>query len=97
MQQIYFCPNCKASVKYTDRFCGHCGFNLNWDMPQIASQSVPPEYGRRNTGIRQRYMRADTGITPEGKHSSAGAPVKPISDEISKLLADFFDKRLNAT
>jgi hypothetical protein len=97
MQEIHSCPNCKALIKYTDRFCGHCGFNLNRCMPQIPSQSMPLEYGRRNPDVRQQYMRANTGIATKGKHSSVGAPVKPISDEISKLLADFFNNRLKAT
>jgi predicted amidophosphoribosyltransferase len=73
MQETYFCPNCGVSVKYTDKFCGYCGLNLNRDM------------------------RTNNAIVAEGKHSSVSAPVKPISDEISKLLADFFNKRLNAT
>lgn len=44
-----------------------------------------------------RDMRTNNAIVPEGKHSSVGAPVKPISDDISKLLADLFNKRLKAT
>jgi hypothetical protein len=73
MQGTYFCPNCGVSVKYTDKFCGYCGSNLNRDM------------------------RTNNAIVPEDKNSSVSAPVKPISDEISKLLADLFNKRLKAT
>jgi hypothetical protein len=67
MRQTYFCPNCRGTIFYPDRFCGTCGTGLIWEIQQPGS------------------------AMPAGRSSSAGA-AKPIHDEISKLLAECFDK-----
>jgi hypothetical protein len=42
-------------------------------------------------------MPVNTGTMAGSKQSLSGTLVKPISDEISKMLADFFNNRLKAT
>jgi len=116
MQQIYFCPNCRAPIGYGDRFCGNCGINLEWAIRQIPPQSLPLWYdcqhpeqqqtwshqqvqynqasvsGNANQN-QQQYVHGNRGTTSSGKRSSVDVTAKPISNEISKLLADFFDKQ----
>ena len=44
---------------------------------------------------QQRYRNGNLGTASQKKSSSEDGAVTPISIEISKLLADFFDKRSN--
>jgi hypothetical protein len=85
MWQIHFCPGCGAQVAYGDRFCGYCGFNLSCVMQQIPLQPPPysqsPVSGNPNQ-YQQQYVYANGGTGT------------PISNEIYKLLADLFDKRI---
>jgi hypothetical protein len=68
MRQAYFCPNCRGTIVYPDRFCGTCGTRLIWETQQ--SESVTSPAGR----------------------SSSTSGAKTIHDDISKLLAECFDK-----
>jgi hypothetical protein len=113
MRQIYFCPNCRAPIRYGDRFCGNCGTNLEWVIQQSPPQPLPQWYdcqypeqqqtwshqqlqynqasvpGNANQN-QQQYIHGNRGTTSSGKRSSVDVTAKPISNEISKLLADFF-------
>ena len=98
MWQIHFCPRCGARAASSDRFCGACGLNLtcvaqpvpppSYDYQCVYQQWVPhsPPYNPSapldSDQYRQRYTQA------------SGDTVTPLSAEISKLLADFFDKRM---
>ena len=103
MWPIYFCPGCRAQVAYGDRFCGNCGTNLSCVIQQVPPQPLPPPYDYRYPNQPPRYYQpsydqASVPVNPDqcqqgyvpGRDSSA----TPISSEISKLLADLFDKRL---
>src|SRR4030043_443143 len=99
MWQIHFCPRCGARAADSDRFCGTCGFNLTCVVEPVPSPSydyqctyqqwVPhsPPYNQvaapvNSDQYQQRYVYAN------------GDTVTPLSAEISKVLAGFFDKRL---
>ena len=113
MRQIYFCPNCRAPIRYGDRFCGNCGTNLEWVVQQSPPQPLPqwydcqypeqqqtwsgqqPQYNQTSVSgnanqNQQQYIHGNRGTTSSGKRSSVDVTAKPISNEISKLLADFF-------
>jgi hypothetical protein len=53
MRQIYFCPNCRAPIGYSDRFCGNCGINLKWEIRQVPPHSIPLWYDCQNPGQQQ--------------------------------------------
>jgi len=89
MQQIYFCANCEAPIGYGDRFCGSCGIVLKWEIQQVPSQEMPLSQDYQSPGQPQTRSRRNT--SPEKQPPSDDA-VKPISKEISKLMADFFAK-----
>jgi hypothetical protein len=117
MRQIYFCPNCREPIGYSDKFCGNCGVNLKWKIRQIPPESLPLRYDYQNpcrqqawsgqqppynqasvwgnaNQNQQSYMHSNRGTTTSpGKRSLVNSTVKPISNEISKLLADFFDNQ----
>jgi hypothetical protein len=97
MWQVHFCPRCGARAACGDRFCGTCGLNLtciprpvpppSYDYQRTYQQWVPhsPTYDQaaaHSDQYQEQYAQADDGT------------VTPISAEISKLLSDFFDKRL---
>jgi hypothetical protein len=85
MRQIYFCPNCRAPIRYGDRFCGNCGTNLEWVVQQSPPQPLPQWYD-----CQCPEQQRNRGTTSSGKRSSVNVTTKPISNEVSKLLADFF-------
>jgi hypothetical protein len=99
MWQINFCPQCGARAAGSDRFCGICGL----DFTHVLRPVPPPSYDYQCTyqqwvphsppsnqaaapinseRCQQRYVYTDDGT------------VTPISAEISKLLAELFDRRL---
>jgi len=99
MWQINFCPICGARVASSARFCGACGLNLacvvkpvpppSYDYQCTYQQWVPhvPPYAQAAAPVyseqyRQQYAHA------------GGDTVTSLSAEISKLLADFFGKRV---
>lgn len=40
MRQTYFCPNCRGTIVYPDRFCGTCGTALIWDVQPAGPESA---------------------------------------------------------
>lgn len=81
MRQMYYCPNCRASVSCGARFCGSCGIRLQESASGNLNQ------------YQQRHMNGNRGTVSQSKSSSQDAAVTPITIEISKLLADFFGKQ----
>ena len=92
MRQMYYCPNCRASVSCGARFCGSCGISLNWVVEQMPPPSSPLASGNLKQ-YQQQHMNGNRGTISQSKSSSQDAAVTPISIEISKLLADFFGKQ----
>ena len=104
MWPIYFCPGCRAQVAYGDRFCGNCGVNLSCVIQQIPPQPPPLSYDYRYPYPYQQWPQYNPPYNQEepvspnqcqqryvpGNDSNA----TPVSAEISKLLAELFDKRL---
>jgi hypothetical protein len=69
MRQAYFCPNCRGTIVYPDRFCGSCGTALIWEI--------------QPAGLESANM-------PDKSSDDAAAK---LHDEISRLLAELFEKR----
>jgi len=99
MWQINFCPQCGARAASSARFCSACGLNLScvekpvpppaYDYQCIYQQWVPhsPPYNQATASVESdRHAQRHT--------RSSGDTVTPLSAEISKLLADFFDRRM---
>ena len=98
MWQINFCPQCGARAASGDRFCSTCGLNLtciprpvpppSYDYQRTYQQWVPhsPSYDQAAAPGSDQYQQQHA----QADHDT----VTPLSAEISKLLADFFDKRL---
>jgi hypothetical protein len=102
-----FCGNCGINLEWVTRqipaqplpqwydchypeqqqTCG--GQQLQCNQPPY-NQALVSGYANQN---QQRYMHLNHVATSSGKRSSVDVTAKPISDEISKLLADFFDKQ----
>jgi len=103
MQQIYFCPNCGAPIGYSNRFCGNCGVNLQWEIQQAQPEWLSPGYdcpnlGRQQTSSSQHpYERLNHAGSSSEQRTSSNGVVTPLSTEISKLLEEFFDKRAKCT
>ena len=90
MWQVNFCPQCGARAAYKDRFCGTCGFNL----ASVVPQEPPLSYDYQCP--YQQWVPAVTRIEPAYMRDAPGSDVnaRPMSEEISKLLGELFEKRL---
>lgn len=57
MYRLYYCPNCRATIYYRDRFCGNCGVSLKWvETPISPVNSNIPD--RKSSGDQQNgYLR----------------------------------------
>lgn len=42
MQQIYYCPNCKAKIDFGTKLCVDCGTPLNWNQFKPPADPTPP-------------------------------------------------------
>jgi hypothetical protein len=100
MWPMYFCPGCSAQVAYGDRFCGNCGINLSCVIQQIPPQTYNHQYPDQQ---RQQYTQPPHNQAPVSGNQNQNQQqyvyanddtITPISTEISKLLADLFDKRV---
>jgi hypothetical protein len=103
MRQQYYCPNCGARLVCGERFCINCGINFTWIMEPAQPQSEPAWYGNQYPGHQsyqewpmydqQPGLDQQSGMNSssfsQGKNSSGGNAVAPISTEISKMLAEF--------
>jgi hypothetical protein len=100
MWQMHFCPGCGARVACDYRFCGNCGINLSCVIQQIPPQSYDYRYPdqQRRQYNQPPYNQVSALGNPNQYQQryvySNGGTVTPISTEISKLLADFFGKRM---
>jgi hypothetical protein len=88
--QIHFCPQCGARAKYSDRFCGTCGFNLTLVVPQVPPPSYDYQYPYQQWVPSAVYVAQDQQRHAPGSDINA----RPMSAEIAKMLEDLFGKRL---
>ena len=86
MWRMYFCPNCRAPVAYSYRFCSSCGVKLDWLIQQMTPKS----------SSHNQYQRChDDGnrdAVTQQKNQLIGSTTTPIRTEIFKLLAELLDK-----
>ena len=89
MWQIHFCPRCGARAAYSDNFCGTCGFNLTSVVPQVPPPSYDYQY------LYQQWVPSVAHVEQDQQRYVPGSDMnaRPMSDEISKLLGDLFEKR----
>jgi hypothetical protein len=90
MLQIHFCPYCGARAAYSDRFCGTCGFCLMTVVTQEPATSY--DYLFPYQQWVPSALCPARGQQTDMRGSDVNA--RPMSAEISKLLADLFEKRL---
>ena len=99
MWQMRFCPSCGARTTYGERFCGNCGVNLACAVQQVPAQSYDYQYPYQqlqqyDTPCNQPAAPVDANRCQQPYAASDDINATPISAEISRLLADLFDKRL---
>lgn len=89
MWQIHFCPQCGARAKYSDRFCGSCGFNLTLVVPQVPPPSYDYQYPY------QQWIPSAVYVAQDQQRHAPGSDInaRPMSAEIAKMLEDLFGKR----
>jgi hypothetical protein len=102
-----FCGNCGINLKWEIRQippqslplwydCQYPGEQQTCSRQQLQYNQLPYDQasvsGNANQN-QQQYIHGNRGTTSSGKRSPVDGTAKPISNEISKLLADFFDKR----
>jgi predicted amidophosphoribosyltransferase len=92
MWQIHFCPQCGARAKYSDRFCGTCGFNLTSVLPQVPPLMYDYQYPFQQWVPYSPAYNQEAASVNAGQYQQRNAT--PMSAEIAKLLGDLFDKRL---
>lgn len=90
MWQVHFCPQCGARAKYSDRFCGTCGFDLTSVIPQVP----PPAYDYQYPF--QQWVPSAAQVAQDQQRYAPGNDMnaRPISAEIARMLEELFDKRL---
>ncbi len=104
MQQKYLCLNCGALVSVAEKYCGYCGFHLKQPLDKMLPQMAFAAHGHSNATRQQTsdrlypfYLRPQTSdgerqnSRPTGSATAAGN-VKPIHNEIIKLLSDILNK-----
>jgi hypothetical protein len=64
MQQMYYCPTCRALVYYGSRFCQYCGNQLYWQQ-QVPPyyQWQPPYYQQQQYGVTGQQSERKRGNT----------------------------------
>jgi hypothetical protein len=50
MRQVYYCPNCRASIFYGEKFCVNCGTGLKWLVVKTPPPNQHVSYDRPLTG-----------------------------------------------
>ena len=67
MQQMYYCPNCRAPVAYGQTQCSNCKTLLNWQASQTQDQyqSSQDQYAQQ----QQQWHQASTHNQPAGSGS----------------------------
>jgi hypothetical protein len=97
-----FCGNCGINLKWGIRQiplqslplwydCQYPEQQQTWSRQQLQYNQASAS-GNANQN-QQQYIHGNRGTTSYGKRSSVDGIAKPISNEISKLLVDFFDKQ----
>jgi hypothetical protein len=67
MRQVYYCPNCRASIVYGEKFCGNCGTGLKWMVVKTPPPYQHESYDRQLTGQQamQHLQYRQSGRQPD--------------------------------
>ena len=90
MRRTYYCPKCRAPFAYGARYCSNCGVSLNCVLQQMPFHPSPLPYGKDYP--QQECACGNRGAILQQKSPPAEDTATPIRAEISKLLAELFDK-----
>jgi hypothetical protein len=89
-RQRYPCPGCGAPVVMGEKFCVSCGINFIWAVEPLNPQSPSLSSGPQ-LAVRQGQGTAEA--TPRDQSQAPRRePARPISSELSKLVAEMFSK-----
>jgi len=66
MQQMYYCPNCRAQVAYGQPYCANCNTVLNWPSAPTQSQyqSSPDQYQQQWNQQQQQWYQSGQQAGP---------------------------------
>jgi hypothetical protein len=97
-----FCGNCGINLEWVTRQIPAQPlpqwYDCHYPEQQQTCGGQQLQYNQASASVnanqnQQQYVHGNRATTSSGKRSSVDVTAKPISDEISKLLADFFDKQ----
>jgi hypothetical protein len=98
-----FCGNCGINLNWVvlqiPPQSSPVLYNYQYPNQQQTLGQQQPLYNQKSLRgnadqCQQRYMYRDSGNIPQKTSSSVGGTATTISTEISKLLADFFNKQI---
>jgi len=100
MWQMYFCPNCRAQIVYSQKFCSNCGAQLGWLVqpvkpimpdPQSYNQSLIRREPKQN---QKCHTHDERNAVTQAHNQQTGRVTTKMRNEIVKLLAEFLDKQI---
>jgi hypothetical protein len=77
MYQLYYCPNCRATIYYRDRFCGNCGISLKWIEDQTPSVNPTVPHHKPDEVQRNRYQQQQNRYHHKGQYKPIHLTQKP--------------------
>ena len=81
MRQVYFCPQCRASIGVGDRFCSNCGTHLNWVILQTPPRPSRESYSSPCPDRQQEQQRQ----LPSGNKQPVFHQQQKMSKEMSVI------------
>jgi hypothetical protein len=72
MYQLYYCPNCRATIYFRDRFCGNCGISLKWIEAQTPSTNPTVPHHKLDEGQRNGYQQQQDRYHHKGQQKISG-------------------------
>lgn len=74
MRKTYYCPNCRASIYYGEKFCGNCGTGLKWvvyNTPPL-SRAYPGTFRQTTQYPQPRQYSRQPGYWTTYEQRTAG-------------------------
>jgi hypothetical protein len=84
MIRTYYCPNCRATIYCSDRFCGNCGVSLKWVEAQIPPAGLNKLDQKPGTEQQNEYQQQKNSA----KYSHNRQSQKPLSVTPKKHLKE---------
>jgi hypothetical protein len=88
MIRTYYCPNCRATIYCSDRFCGNCGVSLKWVEVQMPTADSGDSHQKSVDGQNVHWQHQDRYYQKQQKktvqYSHAHRTHKPVSTSPKK-------------